>query len=163
MTLVSDAPKFEAQPPLDVLYPKFACRLRELFLGVLRRHESDPTSRQLHTKSTIRPAAKKYGTDFYSDSNLLLLTLLTLYRLDINWYFWDMEDRSEAEVVRDCIVLLSPHQDATIQATVAKTIYTLASGVMNWMPEDRGFAVARHHIYLLGYVPIAHVVCSINI
>jgi hypothetical protein len=150
VTLVSEKSKFEAQPSLDPLYPKFATILRGLFYGVLRRHETDPSTRQLNAKPTVRPAAKKYGTDFYSDSNLLLLTLLTLYRLDIKWYFWDMEDRTEGQVVKDCITLLSPHQDATIQATVAKTIHTLAAGVMGMNGEERDYATARHHIYLLG-------------
>jgi hypothetical protein len=150
VTLVSEKSKFEGQPSLEPLYPRFASTLRALFYGVLRRHEADPTSRQLHSKSTVRPAAKKYGTDFYSDSNLLLLTLLTLYRLDIKWYFWDMEERTEGQVVKDCITLLSPHQDATIQATVAKTIHTLAAGVMSMNGEERDYTTARHHIYLLG-------------
>jgi hypothetical protein len=150
VTLVSEKTKFEAQPSLEPLYPKFASTLRALFYGVLRRHEADPTSRQLHAKPTIRPGAKKYGTDFYSDSNLLLLTLLTLYRLDIKWYLWDMEERTEGEVVKDCITLLSPHQDATIQATVAKTIHTIAAGVMSMTGEERDYTTARHHIYLLG-------------
>lgn len=149
VTLVSESKKFHAQPPIDPLYSVFATRLRVLFLGILHKHHNDPSSRHLHGKSA-RPTAKKYGTDFYSDSNLLLLTLLTLYRLDPMFYFQEMEERSETEVMKEVIVMLSPHQDATIQAIVAKTIHTLASTVMAMYSEDPLFPVARQHIHRLG-------------
>lgn len=149
VTLVSEAKKFHAQPPIEPLYSVFATKLRVLYLGVLQKHHLDPTSRHLHSKS-VRPTAKKYGTDFYSDSNLLLLTLLTLYRLDPMFYFYEMEERSESEVMKEVIVLLSPHQDTTIQATVAKTIHMLASSVMGMYSENPLFPVARQHIYRLG-------------
>jgi len=149
VTLVSESKKFPGQPPIEPLYGILAQKIRVLFLGVLRRHHNDPSSRQLHGKS-VRPTAKKYGTDFYSDSNLLLLTLLTLYRLDPMFYFYNMEERSEVDVMKEVIVLLSPHQDTTIQATVSKTIHVLASSVMAMLPEDPLFPVARQHIHRLG-------------
>ena len=149
VTLVSEAKRFPAQPPIEPLYAAFATKLRVLFLGVLRKHHIDPSSRHLHGRS-VRPTAKKYGTDFYSDSNLLLLTLLTLYRLDPTFYFHNMEERSETDVMKEVIVLLSPHQDTTIQATVAKTIHMLSSHVMAMFSEDPLFPVARQHIYRLG-------------
>lgn len=95
--------------------------------------------------------AKKYGTDFYSDSNLLLLTLLTLYRLDVTFYFYGMSDRSEAEVIRDMFVLLSPQQDASIQATVNKMLHTVASSVAAMDTNEDWYENAKRHIYRLGY------------
>ncbi|PVG03445.1 hypothetical protein CPB86DRAFT_723065 [Serendipita vermifera] len=144
VTLVSDAKNFEAQPSLEPLYGKFSQTLRSIFYGVLRKLEMDPPAR------TVRPAAKKYGTDFYSDPTLLLLTLLTLYRVDTEFYLHGMEDRSEKEVVKDVITLLSSEQDATIQATVANTFYTLAQRVINMDPDDTRYSIARQHIYRLG-------------
>ncbi|KAG8833280.1 Ras GTPase activating protein ira2 [Serendipita sp. 399] len=105
VTLVSEARRYETQPSIEPLYGKFAQAFRDVFLGVLRKHEQDPSSRQLHSKSAIRPLAKKYGADYYSDSNLLLLTLLTLYRLDSMFYFHDIEERSEDDTIRDCVFL----------------------------------------------------------
>jgi hypothetical protein len=145
VTLVSEAKNFEAQPPIEPLHGKFAQTLRNIFYGVLRKLEMDPPAR------TVRPTAKKYGTDFYSDATLLLLTLLTLYRVDTEFYLHGMEDRSEKEVVKDVITLLSSEQDATIQATVANTFYTLAQRVINMDPDDTRYPIARQHIYRLGY------------
>ncbi|KAG8870177.1 Ras GTPase activating protein ira2 [Serendipita sp. 405] len=150
VTLISEAKKYEMQPSVEPLYGKFAKSLRDVLLGVLRKHEQDPSSRQLHSKSTVRPWAKKYGADYYSDSNLLLLTLLTLYRLDVAFYFHGLEDRSEDDTIRDCVVLLSPHQDPTIHATVAKTMHTIALGLSIIPPEDPVYDVARRHIHRMG-------------
>lgn len=150
VTLVSEATRYETQPPIAPLRQNFARTVRAVFVGVLRDQERDPSLRQLHGRNAVKPTAKKYGTDFYSDSNLLLLTLLTLYRLDVSFYFHDMQERSELDVICDCVVLLSPQQDATIQATVAKSIHTLATGVMTMDPLAPIYPLARKHLKQIG-------------
>jgi hypothetical protein len=87
----------------------------------------DPRSVQ---SRQVTPAAKKYGNDYFKDPELLLLTLLTLFRLDLTFYSLAIEGTTDAECLRETTILFSPNIEPAIHVSVARTIHFVLSNVL---------------------------------
>ena len=98
------------------------------------RLSADPRS---HQSRQITPAAKKYGNDFFKDHELLLLTLLTLFRRDMTFYSLATEGNTDAESIREASILLSAHMEPAIHVSVARTFHSIASTVLDMTDADR--------------------------
>ena len=85
----------------------------------------------------IMPAAKKYGNDYFKDPELLLLTLLTLFRLDTTFYSLATEGTTDAECIREACILLSPYVEPAIHVSVARTFHSIASNILDMVDVDR--------------------------
>ena len=66
----------------------------------------------------------------------MLLTLLTLFRLDLTFYSLATEGATDADCIRETTILLSPYMEPAIHVSVARTIHSIASSALE-MDGDR--------------------------
>lgn len=100
----------------------------------------DPRSAQ---SRQITPAAKKYGNDYFKDPELLLLTLLTLFRLDLTFYSLAIEGTTDADCIRETTILVSPYMEPAIHVSVARTIHSVTSKVLEMDGDPNMNAVTQ--------------------
>jgi hypothetical protein len=94
----------------------------------------------------ITPAAKKYGNDYFKDPELLLLTLLTLFRLDMKFYSLATEGTTDTECIREACILLSPYVEPAIHVSVARTFHSIASNILEMIDVDRNLKGAAERL-----------------
>ncbi|KAI0775878.1 hypothetical protein BD413DRAFT_470082 [Trametes elegans] len=128
LSLVVDGWKLPWQRSQTPLKHALGDRLTLIFLSVYtRRSEIDASGAS--RKSATRPKAKRYTSETLADRDLFLLSVLTLWRSDIWWYYDSGSSGNIDGVFNHTVTVYNAPADPAVKWSLGRTIRYLIESV----------------------------------
>ncbi|GBE80125.1 hypothetical protein SCP_0213280 [Sparassis crispa] len=140
-TLVIEASRIPWQKPLDQLKAVVIPRLPIIYkVCASRRSETDPQGNM--KKIAVRPKAKRYTSETLPDRELIVFSILALYRTDPMFWIESLTMDQEPHWIPEGLDLWRTPRDLTHKLCMARTFRRLVDAVVNMTPENVYFEVA---------------------
>ena len=126
----------------------------------IRRSEVDANGSS--RKASIRPKAKRYTSETLPDRELLILSMLTLWRADIWWYLDGQTDEIVDNFFNLCVSIYIAPADPAIRWSLGRTFRCWLDSILACPPDHPKWATLSRWVSEAGYVgrgPSAHA-CS---
>ncbi|KAH9939229.1 uncharacterized protein BXZ73DRAFT_88953 [Epithele typhae] len=128
LNLIVDGWKMPWQRNIQPLRDIVQDRLMTIFyVAYVRRSEVDHNGST--RKINIRPKAKRYTSETLPDRDLLILSLLTLWRSDIWWYLEALTEQVVDEVFATSVSVYATPADPAVRWSLARTFRYLAESI----------------------------------
>lgn len=94
-------------------------------------------------RSASKPVVKRYTSEAISDRELLILSILSLKRLDTRLVMVDGMENDYKNSLRDFTNLIRHTTDPAIPLSTLRTFNSSANWVLSLQPEDEHYHVGR--------------------
>ncbi|OBZ70421.1 Neurofibromin [Grifola frondosa] len=156
ITLVVDANRLPWQRNLGNLKNAVMQRLTRIHLSSTTRR-SEVGAGGVSKKANFRPKAKRYTSETLADRELLLLSILTLWRADV-WWFHDCVDlEQKSSWVKEWLEIWHAPADPAVRFSLARTFRHLVENVAQMSADHPRFAVLSMWQSVVGPATLAAV------